>query len=260
MFAWHRLGYEQTSLVRAFLLTHYAPKTANRVLSALRRVLEEAWNLGLMDAESYRRAANLKGVRGTPGPRGRVLSPREIAALFEACKSDVRLGGYRDAAAIALCYAAGLRRAEAVSLDLDAVTPDGTVTVVGKGAKSRITYLGPDGTPWVRRWVERRGDDPGPLLCHVRGKVITRRRLSERSVMYLVTQRALQCGLAHTTPHDLRRTFATNLLEDGVDIEVVSRLLGHSSNETTAIYDLRGEGAKSRAQRRLNVPALGGGA
>jgi site-specific recombinase XerD len=256
MFAWHRWRYQQTAMVRAFLLGRYAPKTANRVLSAVRRVMKEAWRLGLIDYETCERASDIEVVRGKPAPRGRVLGQRDVTALFQGCK-DGTLIGARDGAVLALCYAAGLRRAEAVSLDLDAIGADGAVSVIGKGAKARITYLG-DGVAWVRRWVERRGSEAGPLLCDVRNDRITRRRLSERAVFYIVVKRAQNAGIARVTPHDLRRTFATNLLEDGVDIETVSRLLGHESNETTAIYDLRGEASKARAQRRLNVPNPGG--
>jgi site-specific recombinase XerD len=257
--AWHRLTYDQTSRVRELVGQRYAPATSNRILSALRAVLKETWRLGLMSAEGYQRAADLANVRGSSLPRGRYLEPAEVERLYGACRADQTAAGARDGAAIALLHAAGLRRGEAAGLDVAAVDlRTGAVTVIGKGQKQRVCYLGP-ALAWLQAWLAVRGTEPGALLVDVAGNEPGRRRLSTTALYGLVTRRAAEAGLPATTPHDLRRTFATELLDAGADIALVQQLLGHASVQTTTIYDRRGEPAKLAAQRRLFVPAVTGG-
>lgn len=212
-----------------------------------------------MTSDDYQRAVFFKHVRGTATPRGRALAPRELEALFRACGAEMSVVGARDAAAIALCYAAGLRRAEAAGLDVEAVDlrNNGAIQVTGKGGKPRTTYLG-DAVVWVEQWLTVRGAEPGPLLADVRNKRVTLRRITARAIHHIVVRRARQAGLSKTTPHDLRRTMATEILEARGDLVDVSRLLGHKSTDTTALYDRRGESSKIRAQRQLNVPLPGG--
>jgi site-specific recombinase XerD len=254
MFAWPRVGYEETTKVRAYLMGRYAPNTVNRMLCALRCVLRECWRLRLMDRDSYTRAADVRKMTGDRKPRGRALTQDEVTALFAVCFQDQTPAGARDAAFIALCYAGGLRREETASLDLKDVDLDnGMVSVTGKGERFRTVYLG-DAVEWLRRWQWVRGDWDGPLLCDVRNGRITRRRVYAEALRLAVLRRAKQAKIERVTPHDLRRTFATELLLGGVDIETVRRLMGHASVDTTGIYDRRGEETKALAQRRLHVP------
>ena len=114
---WWELRYQHTQAIRTRLLERYAPATVRRTLSALRGVLEESWRLGLMAHDDYTRAVHLKPVHGSRLLRGRALTAGELRALFEAC-SRGGVTGARDAALLAVCYGAGLRRAEAVALEL----------------------------------------------------------------------------------------------------------------------------------------------
>ena len=109
---WAALRYQHTAAVRGRLLDRYAPATANRILSALRGVLEQAWLLGQMSAEDYHRAARLSPVIGETLPAGRELLAEEIASLIENCLEDDSQIGIRDAAIIAILFGAGLRREE----------------------------------------------------------------------------------------------------------------------------------------------------
>jgi site-specific recombinase XerD len=139
--AWEKLRYQHCQAVRTALAERYAAGTTNKMLAALRGVLKEAWRLGLMTAENYHRAVDLKAIKSETLPRGRALSSGELRALFEAC-ADGTKAGVRDAALLAILYAGGLRRSEAVSLDLSDFNPeDGALTVRGgKGRKDRIVY------------------------------------------------------------------------------------------------------------------------
>ena len=258
--AWHRLTFQRVARLQERLLElGYAVPTVNRILGAVRGVLRSAWRLGLMSADAFARATDLKRVRGSAALAGRVLDTDEISALYGCCRADAGPRGARDGAAIALLHAAGLRRREAASLPAGAINLEsGEVEVTGKGRKHRVTYLG-DGLPWVKDWLDWRGGEPGPLLHEVRaGRVVHRvRPLSAEAIWNVVHRRAKAAGLERITPHDLRRTFATRLLEAG-DVLLVQKLLGHESADTTGRYDRRDLAKMRELQGRLRVPRPGG--
>jgi site-specific recombinase XerD len=256
---WGSLRYADTQAVRATLAERHAPATVNKMLSALRRVLKEAWRLGQMDAESYHAAADVTSVRSTTGLRGRGLTPAELARLFEACEADDSPAGIRDASLLAVLYGAGVRRAEAVALtlaDLDSTTGELRVRA-GKGRKDRTTYMPEGALDAVVRWLELRGEAPGPLFCRVTkaGRILAGGSpLSGQAVLVILRKRALEGGVEQFSPHDLRRSYISDLLDAGADIVTVQRLAGHSAVTTTARYDRRLEDTKSAAAQRLRVP------
>lgn len=254
---WHLLRHEHMAAVRAALAERFAPSTARKMLAAVKGTLRAAWRLGLMDAESYRRAVDVESIRGSQLPAGRALDAGELAALFRVCAADPSPAGARDAAMLAVLYGAGLRRSEAVSLDVsDVDTETGAVTVRrGKGRKDRIAYLPAGGVAAVRAWLEARGEMPGPLFLPVnKGGRVTLRRLTDAAVRVILRKRSRQAGVAACSPHDLRRSFVSDLLDAGADVSAVRGLAGHASVSTTAKYDRRGERAKERAAGLLHVP------
>jgi integrase len=222
-------------------------------------VLREAWRLGQIEASDYQRAVDLPSVRGGTLPRGRALTAGELRALFAVC-TDGSLSGVRDAAMLAVLYGGGLRRAEIVSLDMsDYHAETGALTVRhGKGGRARIVYLTGGGTEALAAWTAVRGDAVGPLFLPInKGGAITPRRLTDQAVLALLGRRAARSGVGHFSPHDLRRTFISDLLDAGADIATVQRLAGHASVATTGRYDRRGEHAKQRAAALLHVPYQG---
>jgi site-specific recombinase XerD len=256
---WHQLRYQHTQALRAALGTRYSPATANRHLAALRGVLREAWRLGLMNAESFARATDLPAVRGERLPRGRGLSRGELASLFATCRGG-KPADVRDAALLAILYAAGLRRAELVALDLTDYDPEnGALTVRGKGNKERTAYIDNGAADAVRGWVALRGDEPGPLFVPVtQTGHVELRRMTDQAVYAILRSRAKKGEVKAFSPHDLRRSCVSDLLEAGVDISVVQRFVGHANVTTTARYDRRGEHAKRRAAKSLHVPFVNG--
>lgn len=150
--------------------TGRATATVNTYLSALKGVAKEAWMLKLMDVESFQHIRAVRNLRGSRLPRGRALPPKEIRALFAACEADESSIGVRDAAMLAVVLGCGLRRSEAVGLDLrDVVTTGWALRVLGKGNKERLAYM-PAGT-WQRLqiWIDDvRGEKDGPLFTRIR--------------------------------------------------------------------------------------------
>ncbi len=254
--AWEKLRYQHTQAVRTALAEKYAPGTVNKMVAALRGVLREAWRLGLLSGESYYRAVDLKAIKYERLPRGRALSSGELRALFEAC-ADGTKAGVRDAAMLAILYAGGLRRSEAVGLDLSDYLPEtGALTVRGgKGRKDRIVYASNGSADALTDWISIRGSEPGALFHPVnKGDRIVFRRMTDQSVLGIVRKRGEEANIARFSPHDLRRTFVSDLLDAGADLSTTKRLAGHSSETTTGRYDRRGEEAKKKAAQLLHVP------
>lgn len=234
-----------------------APKTINTTISALKGVARAAWQIGVLTAEEYQRVKDIRSVRGSRLPSGRSLGEKELEALLEACGRDHSAAGARDAAIIALQYSLQLRRGECPSLDLADYSPaNETVRVKGKGDKERMGYTVDRGAAnALADWLNYRSLKPGPLLCPVtsKGKVILR-RLSDQSIYNAILKRVREAGIAKLTPHDLRRSGATDLLLRGADVIVVQRILGHSSLDTTKLYDRRDDLAQRNAARLLKLP------
>jgi integrase len=259
---WHLVRYPQMSALRSHLAVTYAPATANLYMTAVRGVLGECWQMGLISAEEKARAVNLPPIRGERLPAGRAVVLGELRALLHACAEEKGPAARRDAALVGVLYGSGLRRAEAAALDLcDLDLTAGSLAVRhGKGNKARQVYLASGGAELLESWLCVRGDSAGPLFVPVlkSGKLksgkLTMGRLAPQSVRYVLQKRARAAGIKDFSPHDLRRTFVGDLLEAGADISTVQKMAGHASVVTTARYDRRGEQAKKKASGLLHIP------
>jgi integrase len=253
--AWANLRHQHTAAIRSALAERYAPATANKVLSALRGVLREAWELELMTAEEYQRAAAVKSIPGQRLPAGRALTPGEITAMLTVCANDTTPAGARDAALIAVLYGAGLRRAEVAALDLADFQGDMVVVREGKGNKSREVPLPPGAVDALADWLAVRGEVPGRLFLPIRKSgQIDQQPITTQAVYNVLAKRAAQAGVKALSPHDFRRTFVSDLLDAGADIATVQKLAGHSSVSTTTRYDRRDDAAKRKAVKLLHIP------
>ena len=181
-----------------------------------------------------------------------VLTIEEVDLLLRT-RGDDSSTSLRDRALLELLYASGLRISEAVGLDRDNIDLEGgLVRVVGKGDRERQVPVGEVAVIWLRRYVaEARpgflalghgdGGHGGPLFLSVRGDRLDRRRAWEMLVGASRTA-GLKNGIS---PHTLRHSFATHLLEGGADLRIVQELLGHASISTTQLYThLTGERIK----------------
>lgn len=255
-FPWARMGFQHVQKVRTAVAEKYSPASANKILSALRGVLHAAFRLGQMGAEEYQRAADVEAVKGTPAPRGRALKAGEITALFEACDPATAQGA-RDAALLAVLYGAGLRRSEAVALDLaDHDQETGVLTVrSGKGRKARTGHATNGAKAALDAWLAKRGGVAGPFFLPIhRGGAIHHRRMTDQSVLSILDRIRRKAKVRPFSPHDLRRSFISDLLDRGADIATVQRMAGHANIQTTARYDRRGDEAQRKAAELLYVP------
>jgi len=254
---WSEVGYAQVSMVRAHLASRYAPNTANKCLAALRGVMRTTFRLGLIDSDALFRAIDVRRIGGGQVAKGRALDSHEIGRLIGACDQTSALGA-RNAAIIAVGFGCGLRRAELVGLDVADVLEGGKeIRVRGKGNKQRVAYL-PDGTQThLAAWLRLRGRQEGPLFCRVGLTSARRQRLAEQTIYDVLKALAAKAGIGRVAPHDLRRTFVSSLLDQGVSLSTVAAMAGHSNVSTTAGYDLRGERAKQAASRMLQVAMKG---
>jgi integrase/recombinase XerD len=218
-----------------------AATSLRRRAAAIRSFYRFAFGEGLIERDV---AANLDLPR-MPRLLPETLTVAEVARLLDAAGSeeaaDPRL---RDRALLELLYAAGLRISEALGLDLEDVSLDGAfVRVIGKGDKERLVPIGEVAVDVLRAWIGgQRADllashhvEPirgGPLFLGGRG-----RRLSRQHAWSAVKRAAAAAGLSdRVSPHTLRHSFATHLLEGGADLRIVQELLGHASISTTQLY------------------------
>lgn len=255
---WEGIRYEHVQGLRARMASGtLSPSYVNLHLCALRGVLKEAWRLGLMDSESYMRAVDVQGLRGSRLPRGREVAAGEAGAVFDSLSGGAASPKKaRNAALLATLHGGGLRRSELAQLELKHFDDDArTLRVLGKGNKERIVPLPEGALAALRAWVRIRGAWPGALFVPVnKGAKLARRHMTSEAVWHIIKRVALAAAVKPFAPHDMRRTYVTALFRKGVDGGTIQKLAGHAKLETTMRYDMRGEDEKSKAADLLHVP------
>ena len=215
----------------------YAPRSNARLLSALRAFYAQQLRLHAINADPTALLASPKLGRSLP----KALSETEIETLLAAPDADAP-SGLRDRAMLELMYATGLRVSELVGLPAAAVNlRQGVLRVTGKGGKDRLVPMGEEAQHWLERYLRdarpalaaRR--DVLPLFLNVHGEAVSRQRF-----WMLTKSAATRAGIdpAKVSPHGLRHSFATHLLNHGADLRALQMLLGHASLSTTQIYTL----------------------
>jgi len=208
-------------LTHLVLTRRLQPATVGRITSALK---------------AY--GAFLAASDGRPDPATLLLAPKRSRRLPRPLRVDQAAAVVEEAATdpaalalVDLLYTAGLRVSEVCSLDCQGVNlRAGTVKVRGKGSKERIVPLGAAADS-VSTYLAMRGHGPGPLFRNARGA-----RMGTRTARRLVNACAAAALGRRVSPHVLRHSFATHLLDGGADLRVVQELLGHASLSTTQVY------------------------
>ena len=213
----------------------YAKSTISRKLACLRSFFRFAVREGWIEANIAKPLRNPRAGRKLP----HFLSAEEIAKILEI-PPPTTSSGLRDRAILETMYSSGLRVSELVGLGLEDIDfPAGLIRVRGKGRKERLSPLGSYAQKALKKWIAKRKPDPKAGKDHTSAVFLNRfgRRLTSRSVGRMLEKYLKQCGLdQRTSPHTLRHSFATHLLDRGADIRSVQELLGHKSLITTQIY------------------------
>lgn len=150
--------------------------------------------------------------------------------------------GLRDRAILESLFSTGMRVAELASLEREQIKTKNIndeleVVIIGKGSKPRTVYFSERTLKWLKKYLEKRMDDEKALFIRFKGPTDSPMRLTTRSIENIVKKYAIKSGVpVFTVPHTLRHSFATDLLEKGVDIRNVQEFLGHKSIATTQIY------------------------
>lgn len=234
----------------------YAKSSISRRLASLRSFFRFAEREGLVDRNPAKPLRNPRPARKLP----HVLTTDELKRLLAAPPTDAAFG-LRDRAILETMYSAGLRVSETVGInDEDLLLEDSLVRIRGKGRRERIAPLGSYAIRALRRWLKVRrvaNDQPlGPLSPVFVNKF--GRRLTTRSVARLLEKYLKITGLdLRTSPHSLRHSFATHLLNHGADIRSVQELLGHKSLGTTQIYTHVSTAGLRAAYERAHPRAVG---
>lgn len=218
----------------------YSPSSVARMLVSLRALYRFLVAEGFVDADPTAKVGSPKRPRSIP----KAISVEDVEELLSVPGDDVL--GRRDRAVLELLYGTGLRISELVALDVDDVDLDGRVVLVrmGKGSKSRRVPLGREATKALAAYVSqarpqlaakaRRAVSGGALFLNARGG-----RLSRQGCWKVLKGYARVAGLEdQVSPHTLRHSFATHMLDGGADIRVVQELLGHASLATTQVYTM----------------------
>lgn len=214
----------------ADLLRHHAKSSSGRKLAAIRALYRYLLREGVVDK-------NPAELVGTP-KRGKKLPYHltidEVTALVEA-PSGAETLSLRDRAILELLYSSGMRVSELTGLNISALDLDnGQARVLGKGGKERIVPLGSYAATALDAYLKALppGSGDRALFLNARGGRLTRRsvaRIVDRYIRHVATMKKV-------SPHTLRHTFATHLLEGGVDLRAIQEMLGHSSLSTTQKY------------------------
>ncbi len=211
-----------------------APASLARFISGIRGFFRYCRSRGILEADPSALIEQPKMGRKLPD----VLSTSEIDAMIAAIDPS-KDESLRNRAIIETLYGSGLRVSELVGLRLSRIMPeDQCVLVEGKGSKQRIVPLSPVSLSLIRDYLEQR--IRGPVKPEAADILFLNRRggqMSRVMVFYIIRDLAEAAGITHhVSPHTLRHSFATHLLEGGANLRVIQTLLGHESIATTEIY------------------------
>lgn len=213
----------------------YARSTIARRLACLRSFFRYCCREGLTEHNPAKALRTPRAGRKLP----HFLTTEQVAKLLEAPPAN-QPDGLRDRAMLESMYSAGLRVSELVGLNISDWDRDSNIfRILGKGKKERIAPVGSYAAKALDRWLEVRSPATNAKESDRVAMFLNRfgRRLTDRSVRRMIDKYLLETGLETiTSPHTLRHSFATHLLDGGADLRSVQELLGHQSLTTTQIY------------------------
>ncbi|OHA62661.1 MAG: hypothetical protein A2117_02280 [Candidatus Wildermuthbacteria bacterium GWA2_46_15] len=241
----HELTSDHVWQYRVFLSRQLSPKTKaslkkttqNYYLIALRALLNYFTERDIVSLPSEK----IKLAKDKSEKQVRFLTLEQLEKLFSAIDTD-KPSGLRDRAILESFFSTGMRIAELVSLDREQIkfpaeTQELELGIIGKGNRSRTVYFSKRALSWLRKYLATRDDKEKALFIHYRSKKNASSRLTPRAIEKIMKKYAIASGIPlSSTPHVLRHTFATDLLNEGVDLRMIQEFLGHKSITATQIY------------------------
>ncbi len=211
--------------------------TQNYYLIALRSLLNYFANRDILSLP----AEKIKLAKDKDDKKVHFLNLEQVKKLVSAPDINNK-NGLRDRAILETLFSTGLRIAELVSLDREQLpikpnTEDLELSIVGKGGHVRMVFFSERAIDWIKKYLDTRKDNLKPLFISYQGRKGSSKRLTDRSIERSLKKYAILAGLpSNTTPHTLRHTFATDMMNKGADLRLIQELLGHRNIATTQIY------------------------
>jgi integrase/recombinase XerD len=254
-YPWTSLEYTDLAFIAGELAKRYRRATVAVTLSALRSVFRHAWKLEYIDRERLERMRSIETPRGSSLQAGRRLSIEDTQALRGWAGGLEGARGALVRGCFALAIGAGLRAEELCGAPVEAWDTSGVVRVVGKGRKEREVPVGASESACLEAWLEARAAlrVKTPWLFVRLGGAKPGEQLNSQWLGRLCAEAAAGAGAKSFSPHDCRRTFCSALLDAGVDLATVQRLMGHESPRTTARYDRRQADDDARVRRAVTL-------
>ena len=241
----HELSPDHIWQYRVFLSRQYFPKThkplkkttQNYYLIALRSFLNYFAERDILSLP----AEKIKLAKDKSDREVRFLNIEQLEKLLSAPNVSTTTG-LRDRAIVETFFSTGMRIAELVALNREQIKikplmEELELSIIGKGSRIRTVYFSKRSLYWLQKYLETRKDKEKALFINYRSKKNTSLRLTPRSIEKMIKKYAVLSGIPlTTTPHVLRHTFATDLLNQGVDLRTIQEFLGHRSITSTQIY------------------------
>jgi len=246
----HQLTAEQVWQYRAFLARQYTSrKYAFKEKKTLQKTTQSYYLIALRSLLNYFADRDIISL-----PSEKIKLPKkedtrivnflnleQLEKLFSSPDTS-KINGLRDRVILEAFFSTGMRIAELVSLNREQIklkpeTKDIEIVIIGKGSRPRTVYLSERTIHWLRKYLETRKDKEKALFINYKNKKGSSRRLTARSIEKSIKRYAIMAGLPlTTTPHVMRHSFATDLLEQGVDLRTLQEFLGHKTLAATQVY------------------------
>lgn len=241
----HQLTPDHIWKYRVYLSRHILPysgktlkkTTQNYYLIALRSLLNYFANRDILSLP----AEKIKLSKDKADKSINFLTIEQLKKLLTGPNTRKK-AGLRDRAILETLFSTGLRVSELASLNKEQVklkltTKDIEISITGKGSRVRTVYFSARATQWLKQYLDTRDDMDKALFVNYRGRKDGPKRLTTRSIARIIKKYTIIAGLPlNTSPHTLRHTFATDLLNQGVDLRLIQEFLGHQNIATTQVY------------------------